>query len=67
MWSDLGGMYFRMSITNKRKVKRPENLYHPYIKLTRSNGEVYYKKRSELTEEDNKSLPPLPPPSKKKN
>lgn len=62
--SDLGGIYFRMSKSNKENVKRPESLYYPYVKITKENGEHYYKKRGELTEEDKKLLPP--PPQKKK-
>src|SRR5690606_7082848 len=61
LFSDLGGMYFRMTSANKQLVSRPEAPILPYMKLIR-NGKVEYKKRSELTEEDKKLLPPPPPP-----
>src|SRR5690606_15359444 len=61
LFSDLGGMYFRMTSANKQLVSRPEAPILPYVKLIR-NGKVEYKKRSDLTEEDKKLLPPPPPP-----
>ena len=62
LYSDLGGMYFRMAKANKTKVNRPKSPVFPYIKLTKKTGKVYYKKRNELTEEDKKLLPLSPPP-----
>ena len=67
LYSDLGGMYFRMDKTTKAKLNRPVSPILPYIKLTKNTGEVYYKKKSELTEEDKNSLPSPPPPPIKKN
>ncbi|MBU3820952.1 M56 family metallopeptidase [Flavobacteriaceae bacterium XHP0103] len=61
LFSDLGGMYFRMTKANKQRVSRPITPILPYVKLVR-DGKVEYKKRSELTEEDKKLLPPPPPP-----
>ncbi|WP_397445306.1 M56 family metallopeptidase [Polaribacter sp. R77954] len=59
-FSDLGGMYFRMSKADKNKVTRPETPVKPYLKL-RKNNKVFYKLRSELTEEDKLLIPPPPP------
>ncbi|SHM81338.1 M56 family metallopeptidase [Polaribacter sp. KT 15] len=59
-WSDLGGMYFRMSRADKSKVPFPVNPIKPYVKLRKGN-KVWYKKKSELTEEDKLLLPPAPP------
>ena len=59
-FSDLGGMYFRMSRKNKRKVQRPESPIKPYLKLITEKGNVYYKLESELNEEDKKNIPPPP-------
>jgi hypothetical protein len=59
-FSDLGGMYFRMTRSNKNKVTRPESPVKPYITL-RKNNKVFYKLRNELTEEDKLLIPPPPP------
>lgn len=59
-FSDLGGMYFRMPRVDKNKVSRPENRIKPYVEL-RKGDKIWYKKRSELTEEDKLLLPPPPP------
>ncbi|UAM96877.1 M56 family metallopeptidase [Polaribacter litorisediminis] len=59
-FSDLGGMYFRMSRADKNKVSRPINPRKPYITL-RKNNKVFYKLRKDLTEEDKLLLPPPPP------
>ncbi|WP_299521127.1 M56 family metallopeptidase [Winogradskyella sp.] len=64
LFSDLGGMYFRMSKANKAKVKRPISPVRPYTKIT-LNGKTYYKKYEDLTEEEKATLPPPPPPIKK--
>ncbi len=60
-FSDLGGMYFRMSRDQKRRVSRPKNPIAPYLRLITEQGKVYYKLRSELTDEDRKNIPPPPP------
>ena len=59
-FSDLGGIYFRMSRVDKNKVKYPENPIKPYVKL-RKGDKIWYKKRAELTEEEKLLLPPPPP------
>ncbi|WKD85977.1 Regulatory protein BlaR1 [Polaribacter huanghezhanensis] len=68
-FSDLGGMYFRMSRADKNKVPFPNNPHGEYVKLIRKDDSYYYKKRSELNAEDKKLLsikfPPPPPPLKK--
>ncbi|WP_179318294.1 M56 family metallopeptidase [Winogradskyella helgolandensis] len=61
LFSDLGGLYYRMSKENKAKVKRPIASISPYAKIT-LNGETYFKKQSELTAEERATLPPPPPP-----
>jgi len=66
LFSDLGGMYFRMKKESKAKVKRPTAPILPYAKIT-LNGKTYYKKRSELTKEEKETLPPPPPPATKKS
>ncbi|EAQ42323.1 M56 family metallopeptidase [Polaribacter sp. MED152] len=60
-FSDLGGMYFRMSRADKNKVSRPINPLRPYIRLMK-NDVVFYKLRKDLTAEDKLLLPPPPPP-----
>ncbi|MEN8703857.1 MAG: M56 family metallopeptidase [Polaribacter sp.] len=60
-FSDLGGMYFRMSRANKNKVARPKNQIKPYIRLMKNNV-VFYKLRKDLTEEDKLLFPPPPAP-----
>ena len=60
-YSDLGGMYFRMSKADKNKVSRPVNPIKPYIKLMK-NDIVFYKLRKDLTEEDKLLFPPPPAP-----
>ncbi|WP_179375164.1 M56 family metallopeptidase [Winogradskyella wichelsiae] len=64
MFSDLGGLYFRISKENKAKVKRPISPIKPYVQIT-LNGKTYYKKRNELTAEEIATLPPPPPPPAK--
>lgn len=61
-FSDLGGMYFRMSRIDKRSVERPLNFYNPYVRLEKDN-KVFYKLRTELTQEDKLLLPQPPPPN----
>ena len=61
LFSDLGGMYFRMSKENKAKIKRPISPIKPYVQIT-LNGKTYFKKQSELTTEEKATLPPPPPP-----
>ena len=67
LFAELGGMYFRLSKTNKAKVKKPENPILPYIRF-KKDGKVSYKKRNELTEEEKEylknTLPPPPPPAR---
>jgi beta-lactamase regulating signal transducer with metallopeptidase domain len=60
-FSDLGGMYFRMSRAEKNKVSRPINPIRPYIRLMK-NDVVFYKLRKDLTAEDKLLLPPPPAP-----
>ena len=67
-FSDLGGMYYRMSKADKNKVPFPNNPHGEYIKLVKNDNSYYYKKRSELNSEDKKLLSlkfPPPPPLKK--
>ncbi|SDS23574.1 M56 family metallopeptidase [Winogradskyella sediminis] len=61
LFSDLGGLYYRMSEENKAKVKRPISPIKPYVQIT-LNGITYYKKRNELTAEETAALLPPPPP-----
>lgn len=61
LFSELGGLYFRMSKENKAKVKRPISPIKPYVQIT-LNGKTYYKKSNELTAEEKATLPPPPPP-----
>ncbi|MDN3202880.1 M56 family metallopeptidase [Algoriphagus sediminis] len=63
LWSDLGGRYFRLSAADKRKVPLPSSPYPPYMKLEK-DGEVYYKLKEEMTQEEIDRLPPPPPPLK---
>ncbi len=60
LFSDLGGIYFRMPRAKKNQVSYPNSASKPYITLWK-NGKKFYKKRSELTSED--KLLMLPPPS----
>ena len=60
LFSELGGMCFRMSPANRPKIKRPVNPYAPYLKFV-VNGKTVLKKPDELTEEDKKLIPPPPP------
>lgn len=62
LFSDLGGMYFRMPKTDRTRVVKPINPISPYIMLIKTNGEIYYKLKSELTDKDRELLPPPPPP-----
>ena len=59
-FSDLGGMYFRMSRAEKNKVPYPKNPIKPYVRL-RKGDKIWYKKLNELTAEDKLLLPPPPP------
>ncbi|MEB2780910.1 M56 family metallopeptidase [Algoriphagus sp. C2-6-M1] len=61
MFSKLGSMYFQVAFHDKPKVKRPVRPFAPYMKLE-SDGEVYYKFGRDLTAEEHKKYPPLPPP-----
>lgn len=61
LFSELSGMYFRMSKEDKAKVERPISPIQPYVKIT-MNGKTYYKKYAELTTEEKATLPPPPPP-----
>ena len=63
LFSELGGMYFRMPKANKAKVNRPVAPVHPYVKIT-LKGKTYYKEFKDLTEEEKATLPPPPPPAK---
>lgn len=60
LFSELGSLYFKLSKEDKGKAKRPIHPYDPYLKL-RKNNKVFYKLRSELTEEDRLLIPPPPP------
>ncbi|WP_296311139.1 M56 family metallopeptidase [Winogradskyella sp. UBA3174] len=62
LFSELGGIYFRMSRENKAKVKRPISPIKPYVQIT-LNGKTYYKKRNELTAEEIATFPPPPAPA----
>ncbi|WP_179337120.1 M56 family metallopeptidase [Winogradskyella ludwigii] len=67
LFSDLGGLYFRMSKENKAKVKRPISAIKPYVQIT-LKGKTYFKKYSELAAEELATLPPPPPaPSTNQN
>ncbi|WP_439127504.1 M56 family metallopeptidase [Polaribacter sp.] len=59
-FSDLGGMYFRMSKADKNKIPFPVNPIKPYVRL-RKGDKIWYKKLSELTEKEKLLLPPPPP------
>lgn len=56
----MGTLYFKLSKKDKKKAKRPVHPHDPYVRL-RKGTKVWYKKRSELTEEDKLLLPPPPP------
>ncbi|WP_275315468.1 M56 family metallopeptidase [Tenacibaculum bernardetii] len=60
LFSELSGMYFKLSSLDKKKVKRPIFPQHPYIRL-KKNNKVFYKLKNELTTEDKLLLPPPPP------
>ena len=59
LFSELGGMYFRMIRADKNKVRYPNAPIFPYVKF-KKNGKEVYKKQSELTPDDLKLLP-FPP------
>ncbi|WP_420552390.1 M56 family metallopeptidase [Tenacibaculum aiptasiae] len=61
LFSKLGTLYYKLSKTDKKKVKRAINPVHPYVALTKNNS-TFYKLKSELTAEDKKLLPPPPAP-----
>ena len=60
LYSKLSSMYFKLSVTDKKKVKRPINPHNPYLRLMKDNV-VFYKLNSELTKEDKLLIPPPPP------
>ena len=60
-FSELGSLYFKLTKEDKRKAKRPIHPHHPYLKLTKIDGSIYYKLRKYLTEEDKLNIPPPPP------
>ena len=62
LFSDLGGMYFRMPKTDRTRVVKPLNPISPYIMLIKTTGEIYYKLKSELTDKDRELQPPPQPP-----
>jgi len=65
IFSELGGMYFRMMRADKNKVHYPNAPILPYVKFMK-NGKEVYKKQSELTPDDLKLLPfPLKRPSER--
>ncbi|MDF2157181.1 M56 family metallopeptidase [Algoriphagus sp. CAU 1675] len=64
LFLDIGGRYFRLQEMDKKKAERPKHPYAPYVKLE-NEGEVYYKLRENLTEEEKASLPAPPPPAPK--
>ncbi len=60
-FSLLSSLYSKLSVEDKKKVKRPTYPYYPYLRLMKNN-KVFYKLKSELTEEDTLLIPPPPPP-----
>ena len=60
LFSELSGMYFKLSSLDKKKVKRPVFPQHPYIRL-KKNNKIFYKLKNKLTAEDKLLLPPPPP------
>lgn len=61
MFSELWTIYLHVPFHDKPKVKYPDRPFAPYMKLE-SDGEVYYKFGRDLTAEEYKKYPPLPPP-----
>ncbi|MEB2775967.1 M56 family metallopeptidase [Algoriphagus sp. D3-2-R+10] len=61
MFSELWTIYLHVPFHDKPKVKYPVRPFAPYMKLE-SDGEVYYKFGRDLTAEEHKKYPPLPPP-----
>ncbi|PQJ80750.1 M56 family metallopeptidase [Polaribacter porphyrae] len=59
IFSKLGSMYFNLSKESKRKAKRPIHPFKPYVRL-KKNGEIFYKLKEDLTEDDKMLLPPRP-------
>jgi len=59
LFSQLGSMYFKLSKAQKRKTKKPIHPHDPYVRLMKNNT-VFYKLRTELTEEDTVLFPPPP-------
>jgi hypothetical protein len=52
-------MYVNLSKEQKRKTKKPVHPHYPYVRLMKNNS-VFYKLRTELTEEDTLLFPPPP-------
>jgi beta-lactamase regulating signal transducer with metallopeptidase domain len=52
-------MYVNLSKEQKRKTKKPVHPHDPYVRLMKNNI-VFYKLRTELTEEDKLLFPPPP-------
>jgi bla regulator protein BlaR1 len=65
LFSDLGSIYFELSKENKKKNKRPIHPHYPYLRLMKNN-KIFYKLRSELTNEDELLIPPPPAPNASK-
>ncbi|WP_298878551.1 M56 family metallopeptidase [uncultured Polaribacter sp.] len=61
LYSKLGGLFFKLSKADKKKVKRPVHPHDPYVRLMKNN-KVFYKLRTELSREDKLLIPPPPPP-----
>jgi len=55
----LRSMYANLSKEQKRKTKKPTHPHDPYVRLMKNNI-VFYKLRTELTEEDKLLFPPPP-------
>lgn len=60
MFSDLGGRYFRLMDSDKKKAERPVNPHLPYYRV-RNDGKVYYKLEKDLSQEEKKQFSKTPP------
>ena len=60
LYSQLGLLYWELSIEDRNKAKRAARPYAPYIKIKKIN-DFYYKLPSELTDEDKLFIQPTPP------